>query len=269
MEQTLGLIAGAGALPGEVAAEAVRQGWHVVAFAFGDASELEARTHRVIPSRLTDIGRILERLRAERVAAVVFSGTLPKGTLFDAGALDATARGLLAKAAGLSDTALGAAVADTLSALGIEILDQRSFVGKLLAPAGTLTARPPSPAEWQDIGFGLRLARRCAEYGVGQTVVVSRGVAVAVEAIEGTSETIRRGCRLAGPGAVVVKAIGAQQDYRFDLPTVGPDTLAAMAGGGARTLAVEAGKVAILDRESVVARANASGIAIVSVDGEW
>jgi DUF1009 family protein len=70
-------------------------------------------------------------------------------------------------------------------------------------------------------------------------VVVSRGVAVAVEAIEGTNETIQRGCRLSGPGAVVVKAIAARQDYRFDLPAVGPDTLEVMARGGARALAVE------------------------------
>lgn len=268
MEQTLGLIAGAGTLPGRVATEAARQGWRVVAFAFGDTSELTPLVHRVIPSRLSDVGRVLEWLRAERVAAVVFSGTLRKGILFDASALDATARRILIGAGGLSDVALGTAVADTLSALGIAVLDQRTFLAHLLAPAGTLTARSPSEAEWLDIRFGLRLARQCAEYGVGQTVVVARGVAVAVEAIEGTTATIQRGCQLSGPGAVVVKAIAAQQDYRFDLPTVGPDTLEAMAHGGARALAVEAGNVAILDLESVVARANSSGISIVSVDGD-
>lgn len=268
MEQTLGLIAGAGTLPGRVAAEAARQGWRVVAFAFGEASELEPLVHRVIPSRLTEVDRVLESLRAERVTAVVFSGTLRKAILFDASALDATARQILTGAGGLSDVALGMAVVDTLSTLGIEVLDQRTFLANLLAPAGTLTARPPSEAEWQDISLGLRLARQCAEYGVGQTVVVSRGVAVAVETIEGTSETIRRGCQLSGPGAVVVKAIAARADYRFDLPTVGPDTLETMARGGARSLAVEAGKVAILDLESIVARANSSGISIVSVDGD-
>ena len=261
-------MAGAGALPGQVAAEAARKGWRVLAFAFGATSELQARAHRVIPSRLTDIGLVLERLRAERVTAVVFSGTLPKGILFDAGAVDLAARRILAAAGGLSDFALGAAVADTLSGLGIEILDQRTFLAKLLAPAGTLTARPPSEAEWQDIGLGLRLARQCAESGVGQTVVVARGVAVAVETIEGTSETIRRGCQLSGPGAVVVKAIASQQDYRFDLPTVGPETVETMAQGHARAMAVEARKVAILDLESVVALANNSEISIVSVDSD-
>jgi len=268
VEQTLGLMAGAGALPGQVAAEAARQGWRVVAFAFGNAPELEARAHRVIPSRLTEIGLVLDRLRSERVSAVVFSGTLPKRLLLEAGEADAPARRILLAAGGLSDAALGAAVAETLSAIGIEILDQRTFLAPLLAPAGVLTARAPSEAEWQDIGLGLRLARRCAEYGVGQTVVVSRGIVVAVETIEGTSETIRRGCQLSGPGAVVVKAIASRQDYRFDLPTVGLETLETMVSGQAWVLAVEAGKVAILDLESVVTLADKSRISIVSVDGD-
>jgi len=268
VEQTLGLMAGSGALPGRVAVEAARRGWRVVAFAFDEASELETRAHRVIPSRLTDIGRVLERLQTERITAVVFSGRLPKGILLKADVVDAAALQILTEAGGLSDLALGAAVTDTLSALGIEILDQRTFLASVLAPAGTLTTRLPSEAERQDIRLGLRLARQCAEYGTGQTVVIARGVAVAVEGIEGTSETIRRGCQLAGPGAVVVKAIASQQDYRFDVPAVGLETLEVMARGQARALAVEAGKVAILDLESVVALANSSGIAIVSVESD-
>ncbi len=259
-------MAGAGALPGRVAAEAARQGWRVVAFAFGAASDLAAMAHRVIPCQLTDLLPVLETLQAERVRAVVFSGRLPKGALFKAGAVDAPARQILSAAGGLADSALGAAVVDTLAGLGIEVLDQRTFLASLLAPAGILTARPPTEAEWQDIAFGLRLARQCAEYGVGQTVVVARGVAVAVEAIEGTSATIERGCQLAGPGTVVVKAPASHQDYRFDVPVVGPETLDVMARGQARALAVEAGKVAILDLDSVVALANRAGIAIASVD---
>lgn len=268
MEQTLGLMAGAGALPGHVAAEATRQGWRVVAFAFALAPGLEARAHRVIPSRLTEIGPVLEALRAERAAAVVFSGSLPKGNLFEAGAADSPGRQLLAAAGGLSDGALGAAVSNRLASLGIEVLDQRTFLAPLLAPPGTLTVRSPSRAEWRDIELGLRLARQCAEYGVGQTVVVARGVPVAVETIEGTSETIRRGCQLSGPGAVVVKAIASGQDYRFDLPTVGPETLETMSRGQARVLAMEARKVAIIDLESVIALANSSEISVVSIDGD-
>jgi len=259
-------MAGAGALPGRVAAEAARQGWRVVAFAFSAAPGLATQAHRVIPCQLTDLRAVLETLQTEGVSAVVFSGRLPKGVLFKAGAGDAPGRQILNAAGGLSDSALGAAVLGTLAALGIEVLDQRTFLASALAPAGILTRRAPSEAEWQDIDLGLRLAHQCAEYGVGQTVVVARGVAVAVEAIEGTSETIERGCQLAGPGAVVVKALASHQDYRFDVPAVGLETLEVMARGQAGALAVEAGKVAILDLGAVVALADRAGIAIVSVD---
>jgi len=268
VEHTLGLMAGAGVLPGRVAAEAARRGWRVVVFAFDAAPDCGAFADRVIVCQLSEIGPVLEGLRAERVSAVVFSGRLPKGILFGARPVDAATHQLAAAAGGLSDAGLGEAVVGVLSGLGIEVLDQRTFLSPLLAPAGTLTARSPSAAEWNEIRFGLALARRCAEHGVGQTVVVARGVAVAVEALEGTSETIRRGCELAGPGAVVVKAVGPRHDYRFDVPTVGLETLEVMAGGGARALAVEAGKVAILDRESVVRLANGGEISVVSVDGD-
>jgi hypothetical protein len=265
VEQTLGLIAGGGEFPGRVAVEAARQGWRVVAFSFAGSPDLRGKVQRVIPCHVAAIGEILETLRAEGVGSVVFSGKLDKRSLFGEVPRDAGARRFLDVAGGLSDEGLVTAVVATLTSLGIEILDQRSFLGALFAPPGPLTARSPSDTEAKDIAFGLRLARRCAEYGIGQTVVMARGVPVAVEAVEGTSETIRRGCALAGPGVVVVKAVAPQQDYRFDVPAVGLATVEVMARGQARVLAVEAGAVAVVDRESVVALADDSGIAIVGV----
>jgi DUF1009 family protein len=93
------------------------------------------------------------------------------------------------------------------------------------------------------------------------------GVTVAVEAIEGTDETIRRGTRLCGPGAVVVKGVAPSHDYRFDVPAVGVVTLRAMVEGGATALAVEGGKVLMMDREDAIRLADGAGIAVVSVDG--
>jgi DUF1009 family protein len=100
---------------------------------------------------------------------------------------------------------------------------------------------------------------------VGQTVVVRRGAVTAVEGIEGTTEAIRRGTALAGPGAVVVKAVARDHDYRFDTPTIGPESLEAAAAGAAAVVAVEAGRVLLVDREESVARANAAGIALLGV----
>ena len=269
MERALGLMCGAGTLPAHVASEARRQGWRVTAFVFGEASALDPVVDRLIPSRLTDISALLDGLRRERVSAVVFVGKMGKREFIEgAAAADASGRELLRAAGGLADKSLAEAVVDTLASLGIEVLDQRTFLGSLLVPPGLLTPRAPSEAEWRDIKLGVSLARQCAGLGVGQTVVVKQGVVVAVEGIEGTNETIVRGCRLAGPGAVVVKAVAPQQDYRFDVPAVGGATLETLAEGKAGVLAVEGGKVLVLDREAVLAVAARNGISVVSLGAD-
>jgi DUF1009 family protein len=269
VERALGLMCGAGTLPAHVASEARRQGWRVVAFAFAPAPALEGVANRAIPSRLADIGAVLEGLRQEQVSAVVFAGKLWKRELLDgAAAADPAGQEMVKTAGGLSDRGLADAVVRTLAGLAIEVLDQRTFLAPLLVPPGLLTARAPSEAEWRDIRLGLRVARQCGGFGAGQTVVLRHGVVAAVEGIEGTTETIRRGCALAGPGAVAVKAVAPRHDYRFDVPAVGDETLDALAQGRAAALAVEAGKVLLLDREAVVARAGREGIAIVSLDAD-
>ena len=265
-------MAGAGALPARAAAQARDAGWRVVAFAFDDAPELAAASDDFIRSRLTDIQSVLAELASRRVGAVLFVGKFWKQAVFaNAGRTDEAGRRL--GGTGLSDTALTAMVAATLDALGIEVLDQRLFLGPWLITeetfaGGALTGRQPSEAEWEEIRAGAGLARHLASYGIGQTVVRSRGVTVAVEAAEGTDETIRRGTRLAGPGAVVVKAVAPGHDYRFDVPTIGPATLEAMAEGGAAALGVERGKILLVDREEVARRAIAAGIAVVSFGGD-
>jgi len=266
VERSLGLMAGAGALPGRAAAEARRRGWRVAAFAFENAPGLAEAVDDFIPSSITDIQAVLAGLTAHRVEATVFVGKFWKSSVFsqyDQG--DEAGRGLAR--GGLSDAALGQMVVATLAGMGIDVLDQREFLSPWLLPAGTLTARSPNAEEWEEIREGFQLAGRLAADGIGQTVVRARGVTVAVEAAEGTDETIRRGVRLAGPGAVIVKAVAPSHDYRFDVPGVGAATLEAMREGGAVALAVPAGCVLLLDREEVVLLADQAGIAVVSVDG--
>jgi UDP-2,3-diacylglucosamine hydrolase len=266
VERSLGLMAGAGTLPGRAAAEAKRRGWRVTAFVFEEAPGLAEAADHLIPSTVTDIQAVLAGLAAHRVEAAVFVGKFWKSTAFSSyEQTDAAGRGLAR--AGLSDAALGQMVVATLAGMGIEVLDQRELLSPWLLPAGTVTARAPSEDEWREIRDGFQLAARLAGDGIGQTVVRARGVTVAVEAAEGTDEAIRRGGRLAGPGAVVVKAVADAHDYRFDVPTVGAATVDAMAEGGATALAVPAGRVLLLDREQLVRLADRSGIAVVSVDG--
>lgn len=266
MERALGLMAGAGVLPGRAAAEAARQGWRVVAFAFGEAPGLAEHSQAVIPSRIDNIQPVLEELIARQVGAALFVGKFWKERVFAhrEREVDDAARNLAQ--AGLSDGALAHAVVATLGGLGIEVLDQRRFLSPWMVSAGVLTSRAPTEPEWSEIREGFALARRLASFGIGQTVVRSLGVTVAVEAAEGTDETIRRGTRLAGPGAVVVKAVGPSQDYRFDIPTVGSATLEAMAEGRAAALGIDGGKMLLVDREEVIRLADSAGISVVSLD---
>ena len=258
-------MCGAGALPPRMAAEARRQGWRVVAFAFPGAADVAADA--VVPTRLEAIGPVLEALVREKVAAVAFSGKFWMGELLATRQPDEAHARLVADAGALVDGNITQVIVKTLASLGIELLDQRVFLGDWLGEARTWSTRSPTEAEWSDIRRGLELARLLAGASVGQTVVVRRGAVSAVEAIEGTTETIRRGTALGGPGAVVVKAVGAAHDFRFDVPAIGPETVDAAAAGAAAVLAVEAGRVLIVDRPATIARADAAGLALVSVDG--
>ena len=123
----------------------------------------------------------------------------------------------------------------------------------------------PSEPEWADIRRGLEVARGIADARIGQTVVVRHGAITAVEAVEGTTEAIRRGVTHAGPGAVVVKAVARDHDYRFDVPAIGLETLETAVAGGAAVLAVEAARVVAIDRAALVAAADAAGVALVGV----
>jgi DUF1009 family protein len=265
MAEALGLVGGAGTLPALMAREARRTGWRVVAFALAAAEPLEPHADRVVPCRLGDVGPILTVLGEEKIRHVVLAGRVRKDVLFQGAPLDAAAQHMLSRAADWSDGSLLEAAVQGLAAMGIEVLDQRTFLASWLVPAG-LVAGPPVPAELEgDIARGLELAREMAERGVGQTVVVRAGSVAAVEAMEGTDEAVRRGLALAGRGAVVAKSPGLAHDYRLDVPTVGPDTVERCTAGGAAVLAMAAGRVLLLDRERVERDAARAGMSVVGV----
>jgi UDP-2,3-diacylglucosamine hydrolase len=264
--RALGLMCGAGSLPARMAAQARRRGWRVVAFTFPGATALGPDADTVVPCRIDAMGPVVAALSREQVSGVVFSGKFWMGDLLATRETDAAHAGMAAQAGALLDGNITRAIEATLSGLGIELLDQRPFLGEWLGAARVWSARAPTEAEWSDIRRGFAVARLNADASVGQTVVVKRGAVSAVEAIEGTTETIRRGTALSGAGAVVVKAVARAHDFRFDTPAIGPDTLAAAAAGGATAVAVQAGHVLVLEPEATVRGADAAGIALVSAD---
>jgi len=262
-------MCGAGSLPARMADEARRRGWRVLAFAFDDAAAVAPHADRVLPARLDELGPILAILQRERIAAVLFSGRFSMGEIVrtDATRADAVTRAVNERAGSRIDAALAGTIITTLAGFGIDVLDQLPFFADSLATPGAWTKRAPSPAEREDMIRGFAVARMMADARIGQTVVVRHGAVVAVEAVEGTTEAIRRGTAHAGPGAVIVKAVARDHDYRFDVPGIGLETVQTALAGGAAVIAVEAGRVAVLDRETIVREADAAGLALVGIDG--
>ena len=265
MAEALGLVGGAGALPALMAREARRAGWRVVAFALASPELLVPHADRVVPCQLGDVGPILTVLGEEEIRHAVLAGRVRKDVLFQGAPLDTAARHFLSQAADWTDEGLLRAAVQGLESMGIEVLDQRRFLAPWLAPRGPVAGPPVCRELEADVARGLALARDLAERGVGQTVVLRAGSVAAVEAMEGTDEAIRRGLALVGRGAVVVKAPAPAHDYRLDVPTVGPDTVDCCVAGGAAVLALEAGRVLLLDRERVEAEAARAGMSIVGV----
>ncbi|MBW2425195.1 MAG: UDP-2,3-diacylglucosamine diphosphatase LpxI [Deltaproteobacteria bacterium] len=269
----LGLIAGAGGLPRVAARALAREGRSVVAVGFEGLAEhaLEAEVAGFRWIRLGQLESLAVALRELSVSRVLLVGKVPKTLLFahpgageGAGIveLDDEARRLLAALDLRGDDALMAAVAEWLDARGFELCDQAAVLDALKMPLGSITRAIPDARAKADLAAGLPSLRALGRVGVGQCVVVKDGAVVAVEAVEGTDETIRRAGRLVGGGTTVIKAARPHQDRRIDLPVVGPDTRSALAEAGAGTLALEAGAVLLLEREVLVATADELGIAI-------
>jgi DUF1009 family protein len=161
-----------------------------------------------------------------------------------------------------TDSLIGA-VARVLEEEGIELVDSTKFLGSLLATPGILTRRELVEAEWLDIEYGREIARQIAGLDLGQTVVVSGRACVAIEAMEGTDETIERAARIAsGQRLVVVKVSKPRQDMRFDVPVVGLKTIEVMRRSNATALAIDAGRTLLFDRPALIRAADEAGISI-------
>lgn len=264
--KTIGIIAGAGQLPALGAQAARELGWDVVAVrVVPEAADLagHARLCRDIP--FTRYGDVLQALAAAGVRDVYLMGKLPR-TAVHARDLDEAAQQVLSRVAARGDHALLAALVQDMAQRGFVVRPQTELLARFLAPVGWAAGRPPSEREWADIRYGFEIAALLADkVDAGQTVVVKDGVVLALEAAEGTDETIRRGGRLGGPGAVVVKVKG-RRPLDFELPAVGHDTLDALLEAGAGALALEAGRVLLLDAEGLAARAAQAGLAIVAME---
>lgn len=260
-----GLIAGNGRFPFLVLEGARSQGIDMAVIAIKeeadpDLSKLAQRLHWV---SLSELSKTIDLLHQEGVTQAVMAGQVKHNKIFSAIRPDwKLAKVLLALPKKNTDSLIGA-VAKVLEDEGIRLVDSTVFLKPLLPDAGVLTRRKPSQEEYADMAYGLSLARNIAAMDIGQTVVVSSQACVAVEAMEGTDETIARAARIAvGRPLVVVKVSKPKQDMRFDVPVVGLPTIATMKASGATALAIDAQRTLLFDRQALIAAANDAGIAI-------
>jgi DUF1009 family protein len=170
---------------------------------------------------------------------------------------------LIGKLKAMNTDSLIGAVAELMRERGVELVNSAKFLEPMLAGEGQLSDRVPTEAEQKDLQFGYQMADTIAGLDIGQTIAVKHQAVVAVEAMEGTDETIARAGHLAGDGVTIIKVAKPKQDMRFDVPIVGLATIQAMRIAGARVLSIDAGKTLIFDQAAFFASANEAGIAVV------
>jgi len=260
----LGLVAGYGAFPIELAAALQKQGIevHTVAAREETYPDIEKVSASTCWLHVGQLGGMIKAFKAAGVESVIFAGKVQKLHLFRNFRPDLTAIKTLALLPDRRDDTIMHAIVGLLHKAGITVREQTEFAGDMLAGEGHLFGPKPSKDMMQDIRFGYTQAAGISALDIGQTVVVQQGAVLAVEAIEGTDEAIRRGGGLGNGKATVVKVGKPQQDLRFDVPAFGPDTLESMHAAGCRTLAVEAGITLMIERHRIAEMAGRYNICI-------
>lgn len=210
--------------------------------------------------KVGELERIIRTFQQSGIDRAVMAGGIRKAALLEHFAPDARAQRFLAGLSSWGDDSLLRGVAAELESEGIQVVASTLFLSTILAPEGPLTAGSPTEAQWQDIRHGFAVAKAIGRWDIGQSVVVKSGMVLAVEAIEGTDATIRRGGR---QGAVVIKVSKPQQDLRFDVPAVGPETIRVCQETGVAVLALEAGRTLLLDKDDVLRLAEDAGVIVV------
>jgi DUF1009 family protein len=262
----LGIIAGNGVYPRLLADAARKTGVKkIIAAAFTNETDpvLAQHVDLIEWMRVGQLNRLLKFFNQNKVHHAIMAGQIAPKNLFDLRP-DLKALMLLGKLKQRNAESIFAAIADELAKIDVELLPATTFLEDSLASAGLIAGPKLSRQEEGDVDLGWKTAKEIARLDIGQTVIVKNGTVVAVEALEGTNDAIRRGSELAREGAVMVKVAKPKQDTRFDVPVIGLETIRIAAEARLRVIAVEAEKTLLLERDAVVDLANRSKISIVA-----
>jgi len=264
--QILGIIAGNGVYPRLLANAAQKAGViKIIAAAFTGETDpgLKQHVHLIEWMRVGQLNRLLKFFDEHKVHHAIMAGQISPKNLFDLRP-DWKALLLLGKLKQRNAESIFAAIADELANVDVNLLPATTFLEESLARAGLIAGPKLSQQEQDDVDLGWKIGKEIARLDIGQTIVVKNGTVVAVEALEGTNEAIKRGGALAREGAVMVKVAKPKQDVRFDVPVIGLETIRICTEALLRVIAVETGKTLLLERDAILDLANRSKISIVA-----
>ncbi len=266
LPEILGIIAGNGVYPRLVGDAARKAGVKkIVAAAFTGETDPVLEQHMDVLEwmRVGQLGRLLKFFRRQGIHHAIMAGQIAPKNLFDLRP-DLKALMLLGKLKERNAESIFAATADELAKIDIDLLPATTFLEDSLAPPGLIAGPKLSPRQEHDVALGWNVAKEIARLDIGQTIIIKNGTIVAVEALEGTNEAIKRGGTLAHEGAIMVKVSKPNQDMRFDVPVIGVETIRVAAESGLRVIAVEAGKTLLLERDAIVELATHSKLSLVA-----
>ncbi len=264
----LAIVAGNGDLTALLVKSAKEQGFNTCAIAITDEAQnkLEGLCDKLYKFSPGQLSKMLNLIKDEMIKQVVFIGKVPKIDLLrNIHKLDWLAIKHLSSLSNLNDDAIHNSVIDLLNKIDVKVLPQTDFLKHLFLEKEILSKRIPTLEERIDIEYGYELAKQVASLDIGQTVVVKNKMTLAIEAIEGTDEAIKRGCLLAKLGAIVVKVSKPNQDKRFDIPTIGENTIETIAKYNGSILAFEANETIVVNKDRLIELANKHNICLLSI----
>ncbi len=264
--EKIGLIAGGGRLPIIFAKKARSQGVKVIGFAIkgmasSDLGDSCNRIHQLDPRQ---VKKFFLLLVVERIKKVVMLGKVDKSIIYGKINKGDKVLNSLKNSENKSDYAVLKKITSEFEKRGIKVINGIEYLSDLLPSKGILTKRTPTQKEYDDISFGFKIAKEIAQRDIGQTIVVKDKSVVSIEAMEGTNRTIERAARLCGE-FVVVKVSRPQQDMRWDVPVVGPETIKLIAENKGRVLAIEEKRMFLVEKEASIELADKNDISIVVV----
>jgi DUF1009 family protein len=262
--ETLGIIAGNGVYPRELAAAARRAGVkNIVAAAFVNETDpsLTSNVDTIDWLRVGQLGRLLKFFRETGVRHAIMAGQIAPRNLFDLHP-DWKALLLLARLKQRNAESIFGGIASELEKAGVELLSATTFLEDMIAPRDLIAGPKLNRRQLRDVDFGWEIAKEVARLDIGQTVIVKNGTVLAVEGFDGTNETVRRGGKLAGTGAIMIKVSKPNQDMRFDVPVIGLETVRVAHEAQVRAIVVETGRTLLLEKTLILEQADRAQISI-------